>query len=151
MRDPLRLCLVLWLTLGGAQLAVARPFEVPTFAVDPASEVTGPRVAVGIDGTMVLAWQAGPSIRAQLHSQAGAALAAPFTVEAGAQLRLAADTRGGYVVAYTRTDAGHRHLYGRRLDEAGQPVGVEISVDQLPDEDVGLSDVVGLPAGFALH
>ena len=67
----------------------------------------------------------------QLHSQVGVALAALATIASGGEPRLAADTRGGYVLAYTRDSGGYRHLYGRRLDAAGVPVGGEIAVDQM--------------------
>ena len=49
--------------------ASARPFEVvATFPVDAAAEVTGLRVAVGTDGTMVYAWQSGGGIWSQSSS-----------------------------------------------------------------------------------
>ncbi len=149
MRALAVVSLVLVLPLGAAHLAAARPFEVPTFAIDPTSDVSDTSVAVGSDGTMVMAWRTGSAIRAQLHSQAGVALADPVTIATGTQPRLAADTRGGYVVGYVRDDAGPRHLYGQRLDGAGQPVGAEVAVDQLPLENIGLHEVLGLPTGFA--
>jgi hypothetical protein len=122
---------------------------VATFPVDAAAEVRGLQVAVGTDGTMVFVWQvmAGCS---RSTSQTRTVLAAPALIVAdGAQQRLAADTRGGYVVAFTRLSAGHRHLYGRRLDAAGQPVGTELAVDQSADDDAVLPEVLGLPAGSA--
>ncbi len=130
------------------RLAAARPIEVPAFAIDASAEVLAPRVAVGTDGTMVLAWQSGSTVRAQLFSQAGTALAPPVTVATGEQPYLAADTRGGYVVAYLRTAGSGEHLFGRRLDGTGQPVGTELAVDQLPDDGVRVPIVVGLPSGF---
>lgn len=151
MRDPLRLglSLVWFLTFAASGVAAARPFEVPTFPLDAGVEVSAPKIAVGTDGTMLFVWQSGSTIRAELHTQAGAALAPPVTVGSGAQLRLAADTRGGYLVAYARADAGHQHIFGRRLDAAGQPVGAEIAVDQQPSEDARLPEVLGLPSGSA--
>ena len=139
---------IMLLMLLGAGVAAARPFEVATFPVDPGVEAVGPRVAVGTDGTMVLVWQAGGSIWSQHFSQAGAALAVPVPIAVGAQPRLAADTRGGSVVAFTRASAGRRHLYGWRLDAAGQPVGAELSIDQSPLDDAVLPEVLGLPAGL---
>jgi cysteine-rich repeat protein len=140
--------IVVWLGAPGA--AAARPFEVPTFALDPGIEVLTPRVAAGTDGTMVFLWESAGLVRAQLHSQAGAALAPAVTIATGTQPRLAADTRGGYVIAYTRDAAAHPHLYARRLDAAGQPIGTEIAVDQLSDVDVRLPEVLGLPSGFVV-
>jgi len=155
MRLPLRFrrrclaLLLLALVFGYVGVATARPFEVATFPVDPGVEVTSLRVAMGTDGTMVFAWQAGGAIWSQLYAQAGAPLAAPVAIATGAQPRFAADTRGGYVVGYTRAAAGHRHFFGRRLDAAGQTVGAEIAVDQSADEDVLLPAALGIPAGSA--
>ena len=150
MRHPIRPgSTILLLMLLGAGVAAARPFEIATFPVDPGLEVAGPRVAVGTDGTMVFVWQAGGSIWSQHFSQAGAALAVPVPIAAGAQPRLAADTRGGSVVAFTRASVGLRHLYGWRLDRAGQPVGAELTIDQSLLDDAVLPEVIGLPAGSA--
>ncbi len=146
MRPLLCLAFVV-LAAAVPRVAAARPFEVPTFALDAGVEVTDPRVAVGTDGTMVFVWQSGAVVRGQRHSQAGVAVSPPVTIATGTQPRLAADTNGGYVVAYTRDDGGQRHLYGRRLDAAGQPIGGEIAVDQFPDEDVRLHEVLGVPSG----
>jgi cysteine-rich repeat protein len=142
--------IVMLAVCGGVASAVARPFEVPTFPVDPAAEVARLRVAVGTDGTMVFAWQAGTALWSQHFSQSGTALAAPVAIVAdGAQPRLAADTRGGYVVAFTRATAGVRHLFGWRLDAAGHPVGSELWVDQGAVDDAVLPEVLGLPTGSA--
>jgi cysteine-rich repeat protein len=152
MRTPLRfraaLLLAVWLGASGA--ATARPFEVPTFALDAGVEVVGPRVAAGTDGNMVFLWESAGLVRTQLYSQAGTALASAGTLATGAQARLAADTRGGFVSAYTREDAGHRHLYARRLDASAQPMGAEIAVDQLSGVDVRLPEVLGVPSGFVV-
>lgn len=120
--------------------------EVPAFALDAPNQVVAPRVAVGTDGTMVVAWQRGTTIVAELHAQSGAALAAPTLIATGEQVRLAADTRGGYVVAYLRNG----HLFGRRLDAGAVPVGAELAVDQLPNDEARVPAVVGTPWGFAL-
>src|SRR5678815_4771253 len=151
MRAPLRRgVLVLALALSAPGGAAARPLEVPNFALDPGIEVVDPRVATNPDGTVVFLWQSAGLVRAQRHSQTGVALAPVATIATGTQPRIAADTRGGYVVAYTRMDAGYRHLYARRLDAAGQPVGTEIAVDQIADVDVRLPEVLGLPSGFVV-
>lgn len=152
MPNPRRLLIAIVVVVVAAAAApavAARVFEVPAFPVAPGSEAVGLRAAVGTDGTMVLAWQEGGVVKAQLFSQAGGALAAPVAVASGAQQRLAADTRGGYVVAYTRDVAGRRRLFGQRLDAAGQTAGAEIAVDQLPEGDALLPEVLGLPSGFA--
>jgi hypothetical protein len=152
MRLPLpRLALALLVValFASAHPVTARVFEVPTFAVDPGNEVTSVRAAVGTDGTMVLVWQAGGTIWSQHLSEAGAVLAVKTAVATGAQPRFAADTRGGYVLGYTRDDAGRRHLYGRRLDAAGQTVGAELAVDQSNADDVLLPEALGIPAGLA--
>lgn len=151
MRDPLRLLAIVLLTLlARVDGVAARPFEVATFPVDAAAEVAGLRVAVGTDGTMVFVWQAAGGLWSQHFSQSGTALAVPVSITAdGAQQRLAANTRGGYVVAFTRANAGHQHLYGWRLDAAGQPVGSEIAVDQSAVDDAVLPEVLGLPTGSA--
>lgn len=129
--------------------ATARPIEVPAFGLDAGAEGVDPRVAVGTGGSMLFAWRSGTDVRVRLFTQSGVALAAPATVAAGTEPRLAADTRGGYVLAYLRERDGHLHLFGRRLDGSGQPVGAEIAVDQVEDEDAHLPEAVGLPAGFA--
>ncbi len=150
MPNPLRLLVLMVLScVLIARGADARPLEVPTFAIDAPNEVTGLRVAVGTDGTMVFAWQAGAAIRTRLHTQAGAVVAPPLTIATGEGPRLASDTRGGYVLAYTRAVAGIRHLFGQRLDAAGAPVGSEIAVDEILDEDARLPEALGLPSGFA--
>ncbi len=150
MRAPLRRVLVLALILIVPVVAGARPLEVANFALDAGVEVVDPRVAANPDGTLVFLWQSAGLVRAQWHSAAGVALAAVVTIATGTQPRISADTRGGYVVAYTRVDAGVRHVYARRLDAAGQPVGGEIAVDQIADVDVRLPEVVGLPSGFVV-
>lgn len=124
----------------------ARVVEVPAFPLDAANEVVAPRVAVGTDGTMVFAWERGSTVVAELHAQGGAALAPPVTIAVGREVRLAADTRGGYVVAYLRA----AHLFAQRLDAAGQPVGTEIAVDQLPADEARVPTVIGTAWGFAL-
>jgi len=146
VRDPLRCFLtILAVTLTTAGVAVARPLEVATFAVDPGAEVVQPEVAVGTDGTMVVAWQAGSAILAQRFTQAGAAMTPPATLATGTTPRLTADTRGGYVVAYLRGG----DLHARRLDATGAVVGAEITVDESTDP-AALPHVLGLPSGFAL-
>lgn len=146
MRDPLRCFLaILFATLTSVGTAEARPLEVPTFPVDAGAEVVRPEVAVGTDGTMVVAWQAGAAILAQRLTQAGAAVAPPTTLASGTTPRLTADTRGGYVLAYVRDG----DLHARRLDATGTAVGTEITVDDGADP-VALPHVLGLPSGFAL-
>jgi cysteine-rich repeat protein len=149
VRDPLRLCLTIVVLAMLGTDAGARPFEVATFPLDPGVEVAGPRVAVGTDGTMVFVWEAGGSLWSQHFSQAGASLAPPTMLAVGAHQRVAADTRGGYVVAFTRASAGRQRLYGLRLDAAGQPVGAELAVDQSATDDAVLPEVLGVPAGSA--
>ena len=145
MRDPLRCVLtILAATLTTAGVAAARPLEVATFPIDPGEEVVQPETAVGTDGTMVVAWQAGTTILAQRFTQAGAALAPRTALATGTLPRLTAATRGGYVVAYVR--AGD--LYARRLDATGAAVGAELTVDEGVDP-VALPHVLGLPSGFA--
>jgi cysteine-rich repeat protein len=150
MRAPLRRLLLLALALIAPAVAAARPLEVPTFALDSGVEVVDPRVATNPDGTVVLLWQSAGLVRAQWHSAAGIALAPVVTLATGTQPRISADTRGGYVVAYTRVDAGIRHVYARLLDATGQAVGSEIAVDQIADVDVRLPEVLGLPSGFVV-
>ncbi len=153
MRRSHRLSIVLTLAATVAVLAprvcAARPIEVAAFPVDAGADASGLRVAAGSDGTMVVLWGAAGTVRTQWYSPAGAALAAAVTLGGGTQGRIAADTRGGYVAAFTRVAAGNAHLLGRLLDGAGQPLGAEFAVDaDLPD-DVALPAVLGLPSGFA--
>ena len=153
MRRSHRLSIVLTLAATVAVLAprvcAARPIEVAAFPVDAGADASGLRVAAGTDGTMVVLWGAAGTVRTQWYSPAGAALAAAVTLGGGTQGRIAADTRGGYVAAFTRVAAGNAHLLGRLLDGAGQPLGAEFAVDaDLPD-DVALPAVLGLPSGFA--
>jgi cysteine-rich repeat protein len=140
---------LLLVVLAHVDGATARPIEVPAFVVGPDAEVAGLRVAVGTDGTMVFAWQSGASVWSQHHAQSGVVLAAPVEIAIGSNGRLAADTRGGYVVAYLREADGRRRLFGRRLDASGQPVGAELAVDQIAWDDVALPEVLGLGTGFA--
>ena len=101
MRDPLHLVpMMILVTLVTVGTAAARPFEVSTFGIDPAAEVVHPEVAVGADGTMVFAWQAGATIASRHFTQAGVALGPAVAIGTGSTPRLAADTRGGYVVAW---------------------------------------------------
>jgi cysteine-rich repeat protein len=146
---PLALALLLLAAIARADAAAARHIEVPTFVVGPNAEVSGLQVAVGTDGAMVFAWHADAVVSTQRYSQAGAPLAAPIAVAAGSDVRIAADTRGGYVLAYLREADGRRRLFGRRLDADGAAVGPEIAVDQAAPDDVALPEVLGLATGFA--
>ncbi len=153
MRNPLPLwSLVAAFVLGalaGPRVAAARPFEVATFPIAADTEASGVRVAVGTDGTMLFAFQSAGSIWSQRFTQAGMPVAAPVAIAVGAEARLSADTRGGYVAAYTRDEPSGRRLYGRRLDATGMPVGAELAIDQSTEDDVALPEVLGIPAGIA--
>ncbi len=150
VRHPLRLVLtsLLLASIAVVRGAEARPLEVPTFAVDPGEDVSDLHVAAGTDGTIVFLWHRAGSVYAQHTTQAGTALGAPVVIGSGSLARIAADTRGGFVAAFTRVVGPTQHLFGRRLDAAGQPLGTELTVDVDPDS-VALPQVLGLSTGFA--
>ena len=144
----LALTSLLLASLALARPAGARPLEVPTFAVDAGQDVSDLHVAAATDGTLVFLWYRGGSVYAQHYTQSGTATGAPVVVGAGSLVRIAADTRGGFVAAFTRVVSGTRHLFGRRLDADGQPVGSELTVES-GTASVALPHVIGLSTGFA--
>src|SRR5262249_2943531 len=118
----------------------ARPLEIATFPVGPDAYTGNLQVATGTDGTMVFEWADVPDFRTQLYSQSGAPLAPSVVVGDGLSSLIAADTRGGYLLAFTRYNPTEHayHLFGRLLDQAGAAAGAEFQVDSPGAEGTSL-------------
>lgn len=100
--------------------------------VDPGTFGNEPRVAIQPDGSFVVAWYGNPrGIRARFFDPAGAPRGASFEVTPlGGYFRIAALAPGGFVIAWSNTDAatGAWTVYASRHGPTGARLGEPLVV-----------------------
>jgi hypothetical protein len=126
-----------WPLTALAQVPAGSAFQVNTYTT---ADQYGRAIAVDARGNFVVAWQSegqdgsGYGIFAQRFDAAGVPQGPEFrvsTVTASDQLipSVAADPRGGFVVAWSSPDGTSDGAFARRFDAAGAPRGPEFLVN----------------------
>jgi len=122
-----------------AELPISNEFRVNTIVSD---EQTAAAVAIGADGSFIIAWQSQPvsgpntcDIYTRRFDPSGKPLGAEFRVNGPGHSRnpvVAINPAGGFLIAWTgnfRSGDGDDGIFARRYSDDGTPLGEELNVN----------------------